>query len=319
MKKNSLHPNNGLSLSQAQSISNLCNQRAIEIQNILSSVNNFTKFVHVHDNQSNKRVELVKGRQLPANVVELLTQLSTLRACQAFLMENIKAKDEMLKHWKKVAFTQDEIEYPQRPAKYSPLGKMLTTVDESWGWEQLSVTETNEYLEVEAYASHIGQFIHKKGTLAMLREELPNIADIEWMEINSGTKSPVYIETHHTPEALLKLHEELAKLHREYEQRVNYFKAKVKNLVTIENARIAEINTNLQIEAEKINNKANEEYLTAYAAVNERITSMTNAFEKERMAKIKEIAGMRINVDPRFQDAINEFLKTLPNTTGEQE
>ena len=82
--KNSL-AKNGLSLSQAQSISNLCNQRSRDIQNKLSVVNNVQKTVKYGDEHY---VETV-GNPLPSNVVELLLEKSRLHAAQAFLMENI--------------------------------------------------------------------------------------------------------------------------------------------------------------------------------------------------------------------------------------
>ena len=56
MKKNSL-AKTGLSLSQAQSISNLCNQRAGEINNILTNVNNYSKKVTV----GKKEHKIVEG------------------------------------------------------------------------------------------------------------------------------------------------------------------------------------------------------------------------------------------------------------------
>ena len=70
MKKNSLTPNSGLSLSQAQSISNLCNQRALEIGNKLSVVNNYSKVVQVNKEDHT----IVKGKPIPANVVNLLKE-----------------------------------------------------------------------------------------------------------------------------------------------------------------------------------------------------------------------------------------------------
>ncbi len=48
--------------------------------------------------------------------------------------------------------------------------------------------------------------------------------------------------------------EELAAKHREFEQRVNYFKAMVKNLVTTRNAQIAKHNADIQNAAAKTNN-----------------------------------------------------------------
>jgi DNA anti-recombination protein RmuC len=189
---------------------------------------------------------------------------------------------------------------------------LLSEVNETYGWEQLTPFEYNEYLEAEAYASHIGQFIHKDSILAGLRAELPEIPAIEWMTIKDGVKSPVTINVHHKSEDLLKLHEELAALHRQYEQRVNYFKAKVKNLTTERNAEIAKHNADLQNEAEAFNNKLNAEYDTAFKAYTEKTKSVKAEFEKTRQAKIKEVASMRIEIDQRFQKVINTFLNQLP-------
>jgi len=314
--KNSLAPNKGLSLSQAQSISNLCNQRAREISAQLSGVNNYSKSVSITIAGSTKEHIIQVGKKLPENVVSLLQEKAELHACQAFLMENIKAKDAMLNEAKHEQPDYSGIEQPKKPIAelVDVKNKLLKEVSEDWGWEQLSATELNEYLEAEAFASHIGQFIHKDGILDRLRNELPHIPPIEWMNIKDGEKTPVEIKIHHNSEDLLKIHEELAALHRQYEQRVNYFKAKVKNLTTIENARIANVNADLQNEAEAINNKLNSEYDTAFKAYTEKTKSVKAEFEKTRQAKIKEIAAMRIQVDPRFQKTIDIFLKQLTDT-----
>ena len=278
MKKNNLTPNNGLSLSQAQSISNLCHQRALEIDAKLANLNNFKKVVTIDD----KEHELQKANPIPENVVDLLVEKSKLHACQAFLMENIKAKDTQLKELRKARANVGDIEYPEHPEEVFPT--LLREVDEDWGWEQLSASELNEFMEAEAYASHIGQFIHKKSTLDRLRKELPTVASVDWMEIEAGKKTPVEIKIHetHTPEKLLEIHEKLAGLHREFEQRVNYFKAKVKNLVTKENARIAKENADATNAANKTNNDRQAEYTEKYKAVQSELKSRNAEFEKER-------------------------------------
>lgn len=312
MKKNSLTPNKGLSLSQAQSISNLCNQRAGEIGVELTGVNNYSKSVDVYNNGDKKTHKIVVGKKLPTNVVDLLKEKSKLHGCQGFLMENIKAKDALLTEARNVEADLGELEAPERPKIVSPLINMLPEVTEKkWGWEQLTVAELNEFTEAEAYAAHIGQFIHNGGTLDSLRRELPTVDAVEWMTIQDGVKSPVTVEVHHKSEDLLKTHEELAALHRGYEQRVNYFKAKVKNLVTKENARIANINADAQSAAETTNNESQSTYDTAYKAYNEKVKTIRAEFEKERQAKIAEIAGCRISVDARFQDTVDVFLNQL--------
>lgn len=309
MKKNSLTPNQGLSLSQAQSISNLCSQRANEIQNKLQGVNNFHKSVDVTVGTATKTQTILKGKPLPTNTKTLLLEMASLHACQAFLMENMKAKEMLLNKIKREVPDISSVEYPKRPEAEQT--KYIQEVTEEFGWEQLSSAEIAEYTEAEAFAAHIGKFIHGNGILTELRRELPTIPDIEWMTIVDGVKSPVNINVHHTSDELLNLHESLAAEHRKYEQRVNYFKAKVKNLTTEENARIAKLNADAQNEAEKLHNEAQQQYMTLYREASERIKSIQVEFEKERQAKIKEIASFRIGIDPRFQNTIDIFLTKI--------
>lgn len=309
MKKNSLVPNKGLSLSQAQSISNLCNQRAIEIAAQLTVVNNFSKTVKLNG----KDETIVAAHKLPTNIVDLLNSKARLHSCQAFLMVNIKAKDALLNQARQVSADLSEVCYPDQPDFVNPKDGALREINEDWAWEQLSAAQLNEYLEVEAYAAHIGQFIHKNGILTGLRNELPNIPAIEWMVIKDGEKTPVTITKHHEAADLLKIHEDLAATHREKEQRVNYFKAMVKNLVTKENARIAKHNADLQNAAAKSNNEAQAIYETALRAANEQANDIRVEFEKTRQATISSVAGMRIEVDARFQGVVDEFLTKLPD------
>ena len=317
MKKNSLTPNKGLSLSQASSVSNLCFQRAREIAGQLNGVNNYSKTVTISQTDNGvttaKEHTLQVAKKLPENVVDLLKEKASLHACQAFLMENIKAKENALEAVKREQPDFSGITVPKRPLQelVDVKNKLLPEVKEDFGWEQLTATELNEYLEAEAYAAHIGQFIHKDGLLDHLRAELPSIPPIDWMTIKDGEKTPVDIKVHHNSEDLLKIHEDLASLHRAHEQRVNYFKAKVKNLTTAENARIANVNADLQNEAEATNNKLNSEYDSTFKAYTERTKSIKAEFEKTRQAKVKEIASMRILVDPRFKPVVDVFLKQL--------
>lgn len=313
MRKHSLTPNQGLSLSQSQSISNLCNQRAREIKNLLDNLNNHSREVTMKG--KNGKVHTVfKGKKIPKNVVDLLTEKAKLHACQAFLMENIKAKDSLLNNAKSEQADISVIEKPKLPVFFDVSFEVLRQVKEEFGWEQLTASEYNEFLEAEAYAAHIGQFIHDGCPLDVLRKELPTIPAIEWIELEAGKKTPVEIKIHHTPEELLKYHEELAGLHRNYEQRVNYFKAKVKNLTTKENARIAKVNADLQDDATKKNADLQTVYDSVLNKYNNDVRKVRADFEKKRQNDIQEVVTMRINVDARFQKLVDEFLKKLPET-----
>ena len=293
----------GLSLSQAQSVSNLCNQRVRDIKDRLSIINNASKTVTVNG----KTYTQQPANPIPTDIVELLQEKARLSATQAFLMENIRAKDAMLKATRNKEFDySNQVAFPVRAElKYN---NQIDQVDESWGWDQLTVAEYNEYLEAEAYASHIGQFIHRGGELDALRIELPNMKSLEWITVKDGEKTPVEVHCHHTPASLAQIHEELAAMHREFEQRVNYFKAKVKNLVTAENARIARANADEMATATAHNNTVWAEFETLkeqwYAAEKKAKFEFQEQLEKQ----INDIASWRISVPERFQPVIDMFI-----------
>lgn len=306
MKKHSLKVNNGLSMSQAQSISNLCNQRAEEINQEISFINNFSKSVRTYENHI-----IQKGRPMPENIIDMLETKAKLHACQAFLMENIKAKNALLND---ARFDSADVSGVEKPVKGDYLDiddVLLEQVNEDFGWEQLSSEDYNEYLEAEAYASHIGQFIHKNGKLALLKQELPLIPDIEWMEIEKDKKVPVTINIHHTSKELFDLHEKLAKLHRVYEQKVNFYKSKVKNIVTEENARIAKHNNDLVNKKELHDQEVDNIYYKSLEEYNKKVSSIKSQFEIDRQEKIKEIASMRIFVDNRFKEVVDMFMESV--------
>jgi hypothetical protein len=157
-------------------------------------------------------------------------------------------------------------------------------------------------------ASHLGQFIHKNGKLTQLRKELPNTPSIEWFEVEDGKKTPVKVTKHHVSSALLGIHEDIAEAHRKYEQRVNYYKAKVKNLVSDENARIQKENADKAAEFLRLEKELIEEYRIAMDAYNGEILRLTMEFNSQRELNIKSAAALRINVDPRFQHVIDMFI-----------
>lgn len=303
MKNHSLSTK-GLSLSQAQSISNLCNQACRDIDFKLSNINNATKELTLEG----KTYVETQGHPIPTDLMELLSKKAALHATQAFLMENIKAKNDMLTSIEQRRFTY-EIKAPEYP-ELEP-DPTYVPVTAEWGWLQLTKAEYAEYLEAESFASHFGQFIHKGGKLDKLRTELPTMKTLEWMDVEKDKKTPLTVTIHHTIDQLGKTHEDLAAVHRVYEQKVNYYKAKVKNLVTAENARLAKENTNLVTEI----NGRNDALLSEYAVAREQYQAAkrkaSSEFEEARQKETGEVSALRIAVDARFKDVIDFYLKQV--------
>jgi hypothetical protein len=296
--------NKGLSMSQAQSISNLCNQNAQEISREIESYNNFSKSINIGSDS----YELQAGIPIANDIIEKLKNKGDLHACQAFLMEAIKSKDAEISRLRNMSPDFSHLVAPERT--HVPDYEINYGVEESWGWQQLTDSEHSEYLQAEAMASHLGQFIHKNGKLTELRKELHNIPQVEWMMVKDGEKSPIKVTKHHMSASLMMLHEEIAELHRTYEQRVNYYKAKVKNLTSDENARIQKENADKAAEFLKLEKEVAQEYRDAMDAYNGEILRLTMEFNSQRELKIKETAALRINVDSRFQHVVDMFLTT---------
>lgn len=303
MKKNSLSTK-GLSLSQAQSISNLCFQESRDIQSKIENINNCEKTLTL---PTGVYVE-TQGFPIPENIGELLHRKATLHATQAFLMENIQAKSNLIEELKNRKFVYN-VPKPEEPKLEFFYTK--ESVDEDWGWEQLTVDEHNEYLESEAYASHYGQFIHKGGKLDKLRNELPKLKTLEWIEIEKDKKTPLNVSIHHTIDQLGDLHKEFSSVHRDHEQRVNYFKAKVKNLVTIENARIANENANTQGKVNDENKKLTRDYVNLINEWQDNYRKSNMEFNAEIQNEIGRVSSLRISVDSRFKPVIDQYLSFL--------
>lgn len=303
MKKNSLSTK-GLSLSQAQSISNLCFQEARDIQSKIENINNCEKTLTL---PTGVYVE-TQGFPIPENIGELLHKKATLHATQAFLMENIQAKSNLIEELKNRKFVYN-VPKPEEPNLEYFFSK--ESVDEDWGWDQLTVDEHNEYLESEAYASHYGQFIHKGGKLDKLRNELPKLKTLEWIEIEKDKKTPLDVSIHHNIDQLGDLHKEFSSIHRDHEQRVNYFKAKVKNLVTIENARIANENANTQGKVNDVNNKLTRNYVNLINEWQDNYRKSNMEFNAEIQNEIGRVSSLRISVDSRFKPVIDQYLSFL--------
>lgn len=301
--KNSLSKK-GLSMSEAQSVSNICYQKALDIANQLSVINNFSRAITI----GTKDYLETPGNKIPDNIVELILSKGKYHAVQAFLMENIKAKEALIK-----SLQNEVLDFKTEAPVMGKLVELnlLPEVNEAWGKAQLTLDEVNTYLLAEATAAHVGQFIHKNSKLDNLRNELPNISTLEWIEVEAGKKTPVDIKVHHSQADLSELYEKFSKIHREEEQKVNFLKAKVKNLVTSENARIAEVNALEISRVNKLNADIREVFTTANTNWRADKAVAEKQFEEARNKKIQEAASLKIKTAPQFQETVDEILQTL--------
>jgi hypothetical protein len=100
--------------------------------------------------------------------------------------------------------------------------------------------------------------------LEKLRNELPTMKTLEWIKVRKGDDSIKGDSTPHAG-AVVGLTRNLGWRAPRYEQKVNYIKAKIKNMVTVENARISKENAKAQV-ANDHNGKVDQEFVAAHSA-----------------------------------------------------
>lgn len=296
-----LNSTTGISMSEAQTISNFCNQKAKTIEYNLNVINNASKTVKIEGETYFKQ----KGVSIPNNIIDLLEKKGKYHAFQAFLMSNIKEKDRMIEE---IQSMRPELkEQPELPQIENDKSLLKETVDSSWGFQQLTNVEYKKYLIAEAYASHIGQFIHKDGKLDALRKELPNLSELEFIDVENNKKTPMRVTIHHTSEQLSEVYEQLIKKHREYEKEVNYFKAKVKNLVSDKNAEISNHNAKIQDQWKNESQEAFDEFRKQIKQINYENEIIKSNLETLKQEKMKEIKDLKISIPEDFSDIYEEF------------
>lgn len=308
MKSKYLDPKNGLSMTDAKSISNLASQRVSEIKNKLNKVNNFSSSFTYGPNF--EKITKQNAHPMPSDVKELLSECGKLTTLQAIIMEGLKEKEEILSSIENTSYVEviDSPDY-----ELSLVYENIPQVDEDWAFSELPSSERYEYLEMQARCSEIGKFFHKGGHLDRLRRELNDAEPFETVSLKKDELIPVNRVFHHTSDYLMELHEELAREHREYEKRLNYFKAKVKNMVSDENIRISEENAKgIQevIEKNAEISARNEELRREYMALHKKNVASAQA---KKSALKKEASALKITV-PSFLKSVVAELKGEEST-----
>ena len=298
----------GLSMTQARSVSNICNQNAEELDNMFETINNFKSSVLIDQ----MPFEHSTGTPIPDNIVDLVLKKSEYVVVQSYMMEAIKHKEALIASTKNMvdrnmATWSRENPEPRYPEPF--LCSRTSPVTEAEMWETLSQTEMEEFVSEEAKASTIGKFIHKGSVLDKLRKELPTLKTLSWFEDLKGNSYPMTLNTHHTPEQLFGVYETLAGHHRKHEMRVNYYKAKVKNLTLSTNQEIARKNNLLEEEVRKLQREDMAAYRASITEYSARRDQANEEFAEEALRLQGEYAALRIVVPVSMKKLVDTLLE----------
>ena len=318
----------GLSMSDAQAISNLCNQRSEAIIRELNKANSCSKYILLNTLTGGNAddAELVTQESKPLNLeitIEKLKSLGKYAGAQAFLMEHIKLKQELLDENAK-ASTHTSIEFTKETQALIDEHFELKEELRSLGYEKPSLRGAQvfynttvkpsillDYLMNEALAAKIGTFIHKGGKLDTLRKETADLKSTEYAKLPDNRTAIVSIYPSHDDTYLEELHEELADIHRNTERKVNGYKALAHNYETEQNQVEQDKYTKKLIEFNEkyslLSNKVTQANTAAETAKAKEIREFREALKKERLV----ISNYKIIVPDAIKSVVDEFNKNI--------
>lgn len=280
LTKNPYFNVSGVTSSEANYICERIKEKLKPIQDEINGLETHTSSLDGEQLDGFKKVE---------NIDDKLKLIGELYAISAFFRTAIKEKE------KRINIINDKIRKVRQ--KEDVLLEKLDLVE----LEKICHVEMDDFLltlpladviaykTAEAKASHIGKFIHNFDDI---RHKLTKQERISFKEVGEQV-----FKIHHTP--LYDLHElqqtqnYLLSEHRDYENLVNFYKAKFRDF---------ENSAKLRYE-EEFNKQLNERN----AILNERVKTKT-----EQLTAVKaEIANFKIIIPNEFKETIDELLKKV--------
>lgn len=302
----------GISSSQANHVANLAKEYLLEVSSRIAGAKAFARSI-ILDGQE-KRVEAFTT---PA--IEDWTTEGEIYALSAWLREAIKAKNtliDLIKGASPWVFAKDKDLVQPSFSETSPLPPQPIicpnfTEDDAVG--ELTVKERAEYLMLEAKAAHIGKYIHSKGRLSSIRNELLQGETTIFYKMSQGgqvTDVPINSKPIFDSKAINELYFKLQAEHRDYEAGLNNYKARIQNRITERNAEIkAEYAKDIKSASDKYRAEV-EAYSARYNEYNNTVSQMVAELESRRLNAIREVSAWSILI-PNEMEKTYAFLTAL--------
>lgn len=294
----------GISSSQANHVANLIkeNNKVVE-----SELNNTAAYCEVLTKDGEK---FTLKNPTPVDLLNLSQKEGELYALSSWLREAIKAREALLIHYRQCPGTEFG-ELPKPPTAQAPVKVNIAAPAKATEADILaafSIKELAEYWSLEAKASHIGKRIHKGGVVSNIREEiLANKDSVTSFTVMDGKHYPVTFSKVYDLDYVTKAFDDLQKLHREYESKLNFYKAKIQNGMT-------ELDVKRQSEfkaaQEAANNKYNSELLEYQGVLRqyqEAVAVQNAANEAARANKLREVSAWKIVIPDDLLPVYKQF------------
>lgn len=293
----------GITSTQGSFLCNIAKELQQAAVNRLNSVKFFDTTISVIG--SNERQLMSSGNTSLDFIEEDLQLVASLNAFCAWVREAIKEKEKQNDCIKQLSLEEwitlfDDIKMPEKPIYPS----RLPTVTEQSIIDNWDINKRNKYLELEAFASTIGKYIHPNGEYSCAREKAHNAINKPISKEGSGRDTILY---HTTPtisiENVDKLFMTLQSKHREYEKQLNSMKAEIKESIN-----------RLTIENDKKYRSLLEDYEKSYEQYNTKKLELHSKFNTWITESIENISKYKIAIPNNLKETFN-LLKKISDTS----
>jgi len=324
----------GLTSSAANHQANMVKEQMQFIASDLDRTNGYTSTVFVKD----KNVRLDNFTQIP-NLSEISIKEGVYYGLSAWLREGITAKETAISiinstnvNLFPIENEKELIDIEESPELKEVVLKQYTLDD---ALNELSLKERQEYLAVEASSAHLGKKLHpnsgttnaaqsrsigsivkKDGKILELKNQLNNFRETSLTEYSLGgnTKETCVITNTalYERDDILKLFLQLQEQHRSFEERLNFYKAKLKDKMASKNIEFTEAYRRESSEAVKEYKIAMREWNLALDDYQKAHAENTQARELVRLNVAKYVAKLKIVMPEALTSISNEISLICP-------
>ena len=292
----------GITSTQGSFLCNIAKELQQAAINRLNSVKFFNTTISVIG--SNEKQLMSAGNTSLDFIEEDLQLVASLNAFCAWVREAIKEKEEQQGDIRRLTFDewaeQLFIELPTSPKHPSK----PSTVTEQSILDSWNIDKRNKYLELEAFASTIGKYIHPNGEYSCARERAHNAINKPISKEGSGRDTVLY---HTTPsidiEDVDNLYMFLQSKHREYEKQLNMMKAEIKESVT-----------KLTVENNQHYENLLEIYRNEYNEYNSKLLELRSQYNTWITKTLENISKYKIAIPNNLKETFN-LLKKISDTS----
>lgn len=293
----------GITSTEGNHLCNIAKELQQAAINRLNSVKFFNTTISVIG--SNEKQLMSAGNDSLDFIEEDLQLVASLNAFCAWVREAIKEKEDQQGDIRRLTFDEwvrqfSTIELPispQHPSKPS-------TITEQFILDSWDIDKRNKYLELEAFASTIGKYIHPNGEYSCARERAHNAINKPISKEGSGRDTILY---HTTPSISIEnvdnLYMFLQSKHREYEKQLNMMKAEIKESVT-----------KLIVENNQHYENLLEIYRNEYNEYNSKLLELRSQYNTWITKTLENISKYKIAIPNNLKETFN-LLKKISDTS----